>query len=659
MRNHKQTVFACLLVLLALFAYLQVMPPSFNSDDSPETTLAYVTLGIQHPPGYPLATVTGKVFMEIPLGSYMFRANLMAAAMNIAAAFFIFLIALGLIGNEKQPFGAREYACALLASALYLFSSTAWLQGIIAKGSIYALHAALTACAVWLLIKAKRGIRYLYLASLVYGLSLGNHMQSSAVIFQALTAYVFLSYGKKAGIKPLMWCAIFALLGASVNLFVFVRSLSSPVYAWGDIRTINDFIWLITRAQYAGMEVKHTFSDTLNLLGYHAGNYTLKEYIPFIGLLVLPGVYILSVKKPAEAILLAGAPVLLVVSVAMVATPPPNTQWLIKPYLASSYLFSSIIIAYAAYFMLLRLKTNTAAGIMAAIACAGFFVNAPDYRRYFTGYDYMNNLKKTMRPGSVLICEGDMNIGAALYGTLVMKHDYAPYIPVVSLYGWYKEQAERNYKGRITLPPQSGDVKANIENVVRLNPERECYYTNVFTEQWVNGLLPQPRGVLNKVTIAPALQVITDNPIKLYSYRGYIPEKLRSAEFTKRLIDQNYANAYYKVADSLRVSNMNAQAIAFYRRGIYFLENDGAYVNMGLAYYAVNMLDKAREAWEKAIKLNPKNAVAYSNMSFIYIAKDDVNSAVEFARRALEIDPNNATAAQVINALGSRVPKTR
>ncbi len=644
----------CSAILVFFVIYIQVMPPSFNSDDSPETTLAYVTLGIQHPPGYPLSSIIGKMFSMIPAGSYMFRANIMSAVMNMAASIFIILIILRIIGYEKPNYGLREYTAALMAASFYLFGSTVWLQGIIAKGGIYTLHAALISCVFWLLVKSEKNIKYFYLASLIYGLSFANHMQSSAVIFPAFFLYLIITLWKKAGLKNLIWGMLFFILGASLNLFVFVRSLSNPVYAWGDIKTIDDFLWLITRAQYAGMENKHTWADTANLLSYHLKNYTFKEYLPFLGILALPGVFFMAKKRPRETFLLSSAPLLLLISVAAVATPPDNTEWLIKPYLASSYLFSSIFIAFAFYILFLKINRYAVYAISAVLLTAGVFINAPDYRYYFIGYDYMNNLKNSMKPGSVLICEGDMNIGAALYGTIIMRHEYVPYIPVVSLYPWYNAQIKRNYGKKINLPLASDDIKSNIENVVKLNSEKECYYTNVFTEQWVKGLLPQPRGVLNKVTVVPALQVITDNPIKTYSFRGYIPFKIKSDEFTKRLVDQNYANGFYKIADSLRINQMNLQAVYFYKKGLYYYENDGAYVNMGLCYYAINYNDKAKESWEKAIKLNPKNSVAYSNMAFIYLAMNDAGTALEFSRKALEIDPNNATASQLIKAFERR-----
>ncbi len=68
------------LVFLACWAaYAHTLNPAFRADDSPETIAASVTLGIQHPPAYPLYTLMGRLFSFIPLGAPAFRLNFMAA----------------------------------------------------------------------------------------------------------------------------------------------------------------------------------------------------------------------------------------------------------------------------------------------------------------------------------------------------------------------------------------------------------------------------------------------------------------------------------------------------------------------------------------------------------------------------------------------------
>jgi hypothetical protein len=64
------------LALLAVFQfYLGCMYPAYNNDDSPETIASESTLGIAHPPGYPLVTMLGKISSLALPGSPAFRDN--------------------------------------------------------------------------------------------------------------------------------------------------------------------------------------------------------------------------------------------------------------------------------------------------------------------------------------------------------------------------------------------------------------------------------------------------------------------------------------------------------------------------------------------------------------------------------------------------------
>ena len=76
------------LTALALWGvYVRTASPAFPPDDSPETITAAATLGIQHPPGYPLATLLGRVAVAaIPLGPPAVRVDLLSALLAVLGA---------------------------------------------------------------------------------------------------------------------------------------------------------------------------------------------------------------------------------------------------------------------------------------------------------------------------------------------------------------------------------------------------------------------------------------------------------------------------------------------------------------------------------------------------------------------------------------------
>ena len=315
-------------VIAAVFAvffcvYLANIAPAINSDDSPETVIACHTLGVQHPPGYPLIAMLGKVFIQLPAGSVMFRVNLMSAFFNVLAGLLLFFMVSGFFSGRKTY---ERMFIGFTAAAIYMFSATAWLQASTAKGGIYTLNSLLTLICFWAIFNIKKSIRYFYLFGFIWGVSMGNHWTSTAAIAPAFLLYLFfrrrLITPGQAGIA-----AVFFLAGASVYLFAVIRTLGGAAYGWGEIRSVQDLFWLITRAQYAGIEVKHTLGDTLNLLSYHIRNFFLKETPLLAGLLFIPGVWRALKTRRDEAAALLAAYVMIVLSLSLIHISEPT-----RPY---------------------------------------------------------------------------------------------------------------------------------------------------------------------------------------------------------------------------------------------------------------------------------------------------------------------------------------
>jgi tetratricopeptide (TPR) repeat protein len=656
---NRRAIAAVIFFAVCLFLYMENMAPSYNSDDSPETTVAYKTLGIQHPPGYPLATLTGKIFTLIPAGSVAFRSNMAAVVLNLLAAFAVYLLAVRVFGMApvKAAPGLIE-AAALTAAALYVFSSSSWLQGSIAKGSIYALNSLLLCLCLLSLFKLEDSRRYLYLFALLYGLSMCNHWTSMMAAAPGVVYYLVM---KRKSLKPRHFAiaSLFFALGLFAYIYVPVRNAGNPVYAWGDVRSVKDLLWLVSRAQYSGMEVRHSFSDTLGLLKFYLKNLFTFEYPWPIALAVLPGAAALAFYLPAEGGALAIAFVMLVAGVASLATPPPNTEWITKPYLVSTNIFAGIFVSFALFFILSAVKKASIRSALSwaaliAFSCVMIVTGRPDYSRYYIGYDYSKNLAKSLSSGCVFFTEGDMNVGASLYLTLVDGEKFAPVIPVVSAYPWYVAQLKRNYGAFMNFPDTSGDVKSYIAGVIDGNKGKDFFYSNVFTKELVENRSIVPEGIVYRIIDGSKREVITDMYMKFYSLRGIIGDRIRYDEFTRRLVVENYAMAYFNIADILRNAGDNAAAGLFYEKGLFFYENHGAFINAGLSYYMSGRFDRALEMWQKALESGPNDPVVYSNIGFIYASTKDYAKAREYVNKALILDPANQTALKLSKSLENK-----
>ena len=80
-------VFAVLSFLIPLAAYVRTAARNVTFGDSGELIAAAWTLGVAHPPGYPLWTLIAKLFAGLPFGTPAFRVALASSVAASGAAF--------------------------------------------------------------------------------------------------------------------------------------------------------------------------------------------------------------------------------------------------------------------------------------------------------------------------------------------------------------------------------------------------------------------------------------------------------------------------------------------------------------------------------------------------------------------------------------------
>lgn len=83
--------------ILCFFIYLVTLPPTIYLGDSGEIVTAASTLGIAHPPGYPLQILLGKISILFLNGDPGFRMNILSAFTGAFCVFIFYLTALELI----------------------------------------------------------------------------------------------------------------------------------------------------------------------------------------------------------------------------------------------------------------------------------------------------------------------------------------------------------------------------------------------------------------------------------------------------------------------------------------------------------------------------------------------------------------------------------
>jgi hypothetical protein len=239
--------------------YLVGCQRAVGQGDMAEFTVASYTLGIPHPPGYPIYTWLGKAFSSIPLGGLAFRVNAMSSVFAAMALLLAFLI---VVGEARRVLGAGRlaYLYGGLSVILLGFARPFWHYAEVAE--VYTLNAFLILLflTLFMMWQSSGRLRLLVGASLVLGLSLGTHL-SNMLIVPVLLMLVWTATRNPRTVGRSM---LFVLIGAAQYLYLILRVRQAPPYLHphaqffdgarltGSANAIYNWLWFITGARWRG-----------------------------------------------------------------------------------------------------------------------------------------------------------------------------------------------------------------------------------------------------------------------------------------------------------------------------------------------------------------------------------------------------------------------
>src|SRR5947208_16620886 len=240
--SFSRVEFACAgaVFLIALLLYSWTLTPTVTLTDSGELLVVARGLGVAHPPGVPLWIILAYLASLVPLGNVAVRINFSSALFAALACAMLTLVAAELIitasylaASKRRKKGAQRRkktddssvprllmaAPALGAGLLMAFSRTLWSYATITE--VYALNALLILVILFLMLRRRRCIvadrnrigrvmntgqisspitshdTFLYAAALVFGLALGVHHVTVALILPALGVIVYRTEGMR------------------------------------------------------------------------------------------------------------------------------------------------------------------------------------------------------------------------------------------------------------------------------------------------------------------------------------------------------------------------------------------------------------------------------------------------------------------------------
>jgi hypothetical protein len=254
----KKIILPLMVLIFSGLVYILTLSPTISWIDSGELSVVCYTLGIAHPTGYPLYTLIGRVFSLIPLGTLIFRFNLLSllfVSFSNLILFLLFLNIFKLLFAEMKD--NLRYYLSLIPVFIFSFTPTLWSQAT--SNEVYALNFILTSLLLYLLIlqinlrtedKLIKSEKLSYLFFFLYGLSFGNHL-STLLLLPGFFFLLFIIYQRALfRAKRALLSLFLFILGISAYIYLPIRSSSSPLLNWGDPSSLSNFLRHLTGWQY-------------------------------------------------------------------------------------------------------------------------------------------------------------------------------------------------------------------------------------------------------------------------------------------------------------------------------------------------------------------------------------------------------------------------
>ncbi len=271
------------------------LAPTVTLVDSGELIVVAHGLGVAHPPGFPLWVLLAHLASLVPVGNVAMRVNFSSALFAaLASAMLTFVVAELMItasclaASKRRKKSAQQskkahdsgvghllvFAPALGAGLLMAFSRTLWFYATITE--VYALNTLLILVILFLMLRWRRRIiadrrdigaamdaghatsaitghdTFLYAAALVFGLALGVHHVTVALVLPALGVIVYRTEGLRFFTSRRLMYAALISTGALVAVYTYLplAALRAPVINWGNPRSLQEIWWHVTGRQY-------------------------------------------------------------------------------------------------------------------------------------------------------------------------------------------------------------------------------------------------------------------------------------------------------------------------------------------------------------------------------------------------------------------------
>ena len=468
LRTLKIRIACALSVFLAsLVLYACTLAPTVTLVDSGELIVAAHSLGVAHPPGFPLYVLLAHLATLVPIGNVAVRVNCASALFAALASSVVTLVVieamttarLPALANQAQKRSERRkkskrtgapgtqlqnepaghsplllvVSCltSLTAGLLLAFSRTLWGYATIAE--VYTLNTLLILVVFLLMFRWRREVHEmrahkqdpdgppraspgdgpLYAAAFVFGLALGVHHVTVGLMLPALAALVIATEGIRFfRSKRLPYAALFGFAGLFVvYAYLPVAASRSPVMNWGDPRTVERLWWHVTGRQYQVFlsfslnTMASQLSDFIKLAAREFGPW----WMPAAPLLAIAGLVSLFRRDKAIFWFLS-----LAIAADLVYCLGYEIAEDKDAYYLPAFIAMTIAAGFGAQWFIRKVMSMRPASAIPGYVAIAVILLVPigalasnfsydNRNRYFVAQDYVDNILSTIEPGGMLL----------------------------------------------------------------------------------------------------------------------------------------------------------------------------------------------------------------------------------------------------------------
>lgn len=546
--------------------------------DCPELITAAVILGVAHAPGYPLFTMLGHFFSQLPLGPIPFRVNLLSAVCDALTVGIVFLTAFRL---------SRSRLASVIAALILALNPLFWSWSLIAE--VFPLNNLLAALLIYLLViwnDDSQRVGTLVGAAFIAGLALTN--LHTIVLLGPAVCFLLWRHRAILLARPriVIVCAAAFLVGLVPYAYVPWAAAHHPAHNWGGVSSFSDFITLVTR---------HEAYSSFRLVprAYEGGSIwpritTLCFSIGApMGLLALLG--IIRAYRHCRwyfwfSLLAFGWTGLFFAIISNVNLKISSAAWVLEhffllpevavaPLVALGVVMVADLIA-SSVPALTSKSLPIIAGALGLVLVVSLLTNYRriDESRNNVARNYGEDVLASLEPGTILFAGTDVYMFPLIYLTIAekMRPDVMVIMTQLLPYHWYVAQLKARYPD-LNIPFESYDWDLNnFKVLIEANRDHPVAYVwlppdaSAMRDYW-----SRPHGLVQ--LIEPNSKWInvdewtSDNEQLMKRYRVPAPSTIRGNTFERDIL-LSYSLAAWQIGTRYERSGFQTEARAWWQR---------------------------------------------------------------------------------------------